>query len=77
MKKNIFYFMFQSKQFERNRNKNIFRLRNLLNFIVLMSKLLLQKMPHVTIHENIVRRKEMIITFFLVNLVSMHSESKS
>ena len=53
MKKNIFYFMFQSKQFERNRNKNIFRLRNLLNFIVLMSKLLLQKMPHVKLYENI------------------------
>ena len=40
------------------RNKKVFRLWNLLNFIVLTSKLLLQKMSHVTLCENnIIGRK--------------------
>ena len=40
-------------------NQKVFRLCNLLNFILLTSKLLLQKKSHVTFCENIVRRKEM------------------
>ena len=40
-------------------DKNVFRLWNLLNVIVLTSKLLLQKTSCVTFCENIVRRKQM------------------
>ena len=39
--------------------RKVFRLWNLLSFIVLASKLLLQKKSRVTFCENMVRRKEM------------------
>ena len=40
-------------------NKKVLQLWNLLNFIDLTSKLLVQKKSRVTFRENIVRRKEM------------------
>ena len=57
MRRNIFYFTFQSNQFERNIKKKSFSIVQSIKVFSLTSKLLLQKKSLVTFCEN--RRKAM------------------
>ena len=68
MRRNIFYFTFQSNQFERNMKKKSFSMCNLLKFSVLTSKLLLQKESLVTICENSPKKSNVIIEIFSCDL---------